>query len=101
MPIESPDDIASFFNEEEFGTSVRIDGQGPFAAIREEGSAMASWGDGEYVQPKTRFLFPTLPAVALVEGGTIEIVDSGEQFEVFGAPTNDEGIWSVTGSPIA
>lgn len=101
MPVETPDDLASFFDEEGFGVSVRIDGQGPFSAIHEQGSANAQWGDGAVVESTDRFLFPALPGVPVERGTILQIVGTGARFEAFGEPLCEDGIWTCTGSPIA
>lgn len=93
MPVETPDDIASFFDEDGFGISVRIDGHGPYSAIHESRSAYEGLTGADIDQRIDRFLFPAFPTASVKPGTIIEVLATGEVFEIFGEPRFVDGLW--------
>lgn len=101
MPIDFAADAAVFFNPEEFGELVRVDGQEPVVAIRTSDTAPADFANGDYVADGSSFRFSdgSVP----YGGQVIEIVASGERFEVVGeAVRSEDGLgWICQGHPLA
>lgn len=102
MAIESEADFAAFFDLEEFGVLIFIDGGQPFGALLDQDSEEGRWGESETVVGGNVFLFPITTRPAPLARQTITLVATGERFEILGDPMRVENgtMWRCSGAPL-
>ena len=100
--IEFADDLAAFFNPEEFGEAVAYLPRGadealPIGAIWSRPGSFGSFGRGETALDKHRFVFLAAGIPAPKRGATITLSGTAEQFSICEDPTlsTDGALWTV------
>jgi hypothetical protein len=101
MPIETAEDLAEFFDHEEFGTAVSYlpaDGSGErlVTAIWDKSEVEAGFGQGRMVLESNRFTFLVTSIPKPAVGDFITIIGPGTAFCVSSEPKlNDDGtMWT-------
>jgi len=102
MPIESADDLASFFDPEEFGEAVTYSARGvaealPIVAIWVRPGGTAPFGRGDVALDKHRFVIRAAEVPQPSLGATITITRTAEVLTVCEDPlaTADGALWTV------
>jgi hypothetical protein len=102
MPIESADDLAAFFDPEEFGTAVTYLPRGadqavPILAIWILPGGTAPFGRGDVALDKHRFVIRAAEVAKPSLGATLTVTRTGEVLTVCEDPlaTADGALWTV------
>ena len=80
------DDFAVFFDPEEFGEVVELDGVAGLAAVWESSTSELPVGDTAMTVDVNLFRFPATQALAPVTGGTVLVPRLGLSFRLVGEP---------------
>lgn len=101
MPIESADDLAAFFNPEEFGEAIAYNGVGGCSAIWIRPSEAIPFGDTQVIADTNIFCLPASTIAAPAAGEVFTIVRTGAEFAVMGEPrrSRDGSLWMIEVEP--